>query len=477
MGAVEMGNEVSALDLGVVPPGRSRSMFLAVGCWNDTVQLLSLDPSDVLNKGPSFSVESRPTSLCLVEMLRDTSAAVDTSAKNAISTPIESVLTALYLNVGLEKGVLMRVAVDPLTGDFSDARQRFLGPRAIKLCRVTIQTRASCMALSSKAWLLYNYQNRYHQDPISYEGLEHAADFSSEACPDGIVAVAGNTLRIMTVDNLGALFNQTVFPLRYTPRKMCRMGTADLVIIESDHNEFNEEEKARMVATQAAKEEEGNAGEKEEKMAMEGEEEEEGLTVIPVRGPVPAAQGKWASCLRVVELSRSGVFKNKVLLELQNNEAAFSVCTCRFAQHSEETFVVIGTAKGLTLHPKKWTSCSIHVYRLLDTSLTLLHQTEVDDIPLAMTAFQGRLLVGVGRSLRLYELGKKQLLKKCENKLFPTAILRLQTTGDRIYVGDLAESVLFVKYRRHENVFSIFADDTCPRYSPRTCEYFSFFFS
>ena len=58
-------------------------MFLAVGCWDDTVQLLSLDPSDVLGKGPAFSVESRPTSLCLVEMLRDTSApAQDSSSRS-----------------------------------------------------------------------------------------------------------------------------------------------------------------------------------------------------------------------------------------------------------------------------------------------------------------------------------------------------------------------------------------------------------
>ena len=48
-------------------------------------------------------------------------------------------------------------------------------------------------------------------------------------CSIGIVAVAGNTLRIITVDNLGALFNQVVFPLRYTPRKMCRIGATDLV--------------------------------------------------------------------------------------------------------------------------------------------------------------------------------------------------------------------------------------------------------
>eukprot|EP01036_Dinobryon_divergens_P028946 gene28946-37972_t len=175
-------------------------------------------------------------------------------------------------------------------------------------------------------------------------------------------------------------------------------------------------------------------------MVTDGEEqeEEEGLTVIPVRGPLPAAVGKWASAIRVVEMTRGGNFKNK------------------------ETFVVVGTAKDLNLHPKKWSSCSIHVYRLLDTTLTLLHQTDVEDIPMAMVEFNGRLLVGIGRSLRLFDLGKKKLLKKCENKLFPTAIVRLSTMGDRIYVGDLAESVLFVKYRRHENVLSIFADDSCP---------------
>ena len=50
------------------------------------------------------------------------------------------------------------------------------------------------------------------------------------------------------------------------------------------------------------------------KMVTDGEEqeEEEGLTVIPVRGPLPAAVGKWASAIRVVEMIRGGNFKNKV---------------------------------------------------------------------------------------------------------------------------------------------------------------------
>ena len=44
---------------------------------------------------------------------------------------------------------------------------------------------------------------------MSYEALEYASNFSSEMYPEGIVAVADNTLRIVTVDNLGAMFNQT----------------------------------------------------------------------------------------------------------------------------------------------------------------------------------------------------------------------------------------------------------------------------
>jgi len=64
----------------------------------------------------------------------------------------------------------------------------------------------------------------------------------------------------------------------------------------------------------------------------------------------------------------------------------------------------------------------------------------------------------------MYELGKRKLLRKCENRLFPTCIVRLCASGDRIFVGDMCESVHYVKYRRHDNTLSIFADDVVPRF-------------
>jgi splicing factor 3B subunit 3 len=54
--------------------------------------------------------------------------------------------------------------------------------------------------------------------------------------------------------------------------------------------------------------------------------------------------------------------------------------------------------------------------------------------------------------LRLYDLGKRRLLRKCENKSFPSSIVSIHAYRDRIYVGDIQEVCfyqflsLFVEY-------------------------------
>jgi splicing factor 3B subunit 3 len=71
---------------------------------------------------------------------------------------------------------------------------------------------------------------------MSYEMLEHGSKFRSEQCPEGIVAIAGNTLRILTVEDVSNEFNTTSVPLSFTPRKMVLEPVSrQFVIIESDH--------------------------------------------------------------------------------------------------------------------------------------------------------------------------------------------------------------------------------------------------
>ena len=98
-----------------------------------------------------------------------------------------------------------------------------------------------------------------------------------------------------------------------------------------------------------------------------------------------------------------------------------SIALVRFANRgAEEQFVLVGTVKELVLSPRACSAGYVHVYALSadGTRLSFLHRTCVgDDVPSAMVAFQGRVLVGVGRLLRIYDLGKKKLLRKCENKV------------------------------------------------------------
>lgn len=98
--------------------------------------------------------------------------------------------------------------------------------------------------MSSRSWLSYYYQSRFHLTPLSYEPLEYAAGFSSEQCPEGVVAISTNTLRILALEKLGAVFNQVAFPLEYTPRKfVVHPDTSKLIILETEHNAYTEETK------------------------------------------------------------------------------------------------------------------------------------------------------------------------------------------------------------------------------------------
>jgi splicing factor 3B subunit 3 len=46
----------------------------------------------------------------------------------------------------------------------------------------------------------------------------------------------------------------------------------------------------------------------------------------------------------------------------------------------------------------------------------------VENLPLAFHPFRNHILIGVGNVLRYYEIGKKKLLKKAENRDFTAGV-------------------------------------------------------
>lgn len=457
----KMPSDVLCMALGSVAPGKQRSEFLAVGLSDNTVRIISLEPNDCLSPRSMQALPSAAESLCLVEM------GIGEAEEDEDGVAIGGNSGSIYLNIGLCNGVLLRTVLDSVSGDLADTRTRYLGSRPVKLFRIKIQGAEAVLAMSSRTWLSYYYQNRFHLTPLSYDMLEYASGFSSEQCSEGIVAISTNTLRILALEKLGAVFNQITYPLEYTPKRfVIHHDSSRLIISETDHNAYTEETK-NLRKKQMADEMREAAGEDEQELANEMADSfiNEVLPEDTFSAP-KAGYGMWASQIRIMDPNTG---QSLYKINLEQNEAIMSMALVKFSV-DQKVYLAVGGVKDMQLNPRIVNSGFIDLYRVDANcaTLNLIHRTEVEELPGAIAAFQGKLLVGVGKVLRVYDLGKKKLLRKCENKHIPNHIVNIQTMGYRVFVSDVQESVYCIRYKRNENQLIIFADDTHPRWITAT---------
>lgn len=439
---MEIPAKVVCMSIASVPEGLQRSQFLAIGCEDNTVRVVSLDPVECLQPLSMQALPAQPLSLCVLQM-----------------SGAEGETVPLHLNIGLENGVLLRTVIDDTTGDLSDTRTRYLGAKGVRLFQLKVQGGTAVIALSSRPWLSYTFQGQTRVTPLSYELLEYATSFASENCPEGIVAIAKNSLRVLSLGRLGTVFNTIITPVRHTPRKfVVEPMSKTLISVEGDHNVSSKLNDAAAVT-------EG-----------ESADNDEGLSTGSVLNVTRAGAGLWTGAVRVVDPLTG---KTLSLVQLAPNEVPISVALVPFTVSGEGLLphVIVGVVKGWCLKTQGFEACYLDTYRLspLDgvdvrhACLTLVHRTVVDALPSALHTFHGRVLVGVGKLLRLYDLGKRKLLKKCENRHLPNTIVSITSMGHRIVVSDLQNSFFWVKYNAAENLLVIFADDTMPRWLNNSC--------
>ncbi|CAK9005201.1 Probable splicing factor 3B subunit 3 [Durusdinium trenchii] len=145
--------------------------------------------------------------------------------------------------------------------------------------------------------------------------------------------------------------------------------------------------------------------------------------------------------------------------------AALCLTVCYFSQLANQPCLVVGTVYNMTLYPRHAPKATIKTYMYDERyHLQLIHSTPLDDVPLCLFPFEGRLLASVGKNLRVYELGKRKLLRKCEYKNIPEGLMWMHVKGDKIFAGDLRESFHIFKYRRTDNQLFVLADDQAPRW-------------
>ncbi|KAF4511313.1 hypothetical protein G6O67_003121 [Ophiocordyceps sinensis] len=430
-----MSGTVTCLSLGDVPEGRLRSSFLAVGCDDCTVRILSLDHGATLDSKSVQALTAAPTALAIIAM--------DDSSAGGLT---------LYLHIGLHSGVYLRTVVDEVSGELTDTRQRFLGPKQVKLFQLTVEGKTCVLALSSRPWLGYPdpITKTYMMAPLNYPELQWGWNFTSEQCEEGLVTIHGQDLSIISIDRLGDTLTQKSVPLSYTPRKLIKHPDQPVFYtIESDYNTLPPKLQSRLLADPAA---------------VNGD-----AKVLPpeIFGH-PRGNRHWASCISVVDPVSE---EPEVLqtLHLDDNESAVSATIVPFSSQDGENFLVVGTGKDVVVNPRSFSGAFIHVYRLNDggRQVDFVHKTPVEELPVALISFHGKVLVGIGKVLRAYDLGMRQLLRKAQAEVGPQQIVSLSTQGNRIAVGDVQHGMTYVAYKPTANKLIPFVDDTAARWT--TC--------
>jgi splicing factor 3B subunit 3 len=175
------------------------------------------------------------------------------------------------------------------------------------------------------------------------------------------------------LERLDESFNQVEIPLRYTPRRFDVLpGTNLLCILEAEHNSFPYFERQKIKERLEAEEKNRARGSggviikqesvNDDAMEIEGSHNQnDNLTAsatqtqaLPIEQQVDPRPGigRWASCIRLLDVSDLENVKTTDLIELEENEACVSMCTCKF-HDNDETFLCVGTVKDLVLEPKR----------------------------------------------------------------------------------------------------------------------------
>ncbi|KAL5455420.1 hypothetical protein PMIN06_004506 [Paraphaeosphaeria minitans] len=453
---IVLDSTINCIAIPEVPVGSTRANFMAVGCSDQTVRIYNLAPDlegNILRSGSVQGLSSPPSDLIINYMN-------DKSPRGY----------SQFLHIGLRSGVYIRSVLDEKDGEIGDTRRRFLGPEAITFARVTAAGEPAVVAMTSRPWLAYTHPRTsvLQLTPLNYIPFKSAWNFDGSAFK-GIICVNANELRIFTFNDLLDNTTYEPIPLRYTPRKFVSYPDQGLFyVIESEHNTIGAD--IRQTLIDQAKSNDGA------KMETGGEEaltngHTYGDELDPTKFGYPKAQGQWASCIQIVD----PVTEKKVLqsLELKDNKSAVSVALTYFESRGDnDMYLCVGTVKDLRFTPYQYKSASIQLYKVSPDGrqLEFVHETEVPQPPLALLAFKGKLVAGIGADLALYDCGMRSLLRKAmQPNAVSTRITGLKTQGSRIVVSDQTQSVTYAVHKDqvHPNRLISFADDTIARHT--TC--------
>lgn len=467
--------QITSLSFSEIPKGSILSPFIIIGTKDQKLEILSTLPKKTFEVLSSNDMVNVVSDVCVTndfEVVSNEEGEVSKSDKSKF-----------HLHVGFQNGLYTRYQLSEI-GELVKPQNKYIGPEKIKLTKIEIDNLNYVGVHNIRTWICYpgdklslkpmpkpeKIIEEEEEEEDDDEAIIEKQDFSdgftsicnlnSEDIESGILLIHDSKLIIASKPDMNKGDRIESIPLRYTPRDVCsKEGGQGMVYVACS-------DKVKSPFTKLSNEEVedgqyfyptgGVLGE-----IIEDENENSIDKVFEKAQQVGYDQSvEWSSCIHVISLKDQGIGQT---IELLENESAQKITIIPMTRDNETNdYIFVSTIKDFNVLPKKYGKCFIRIYKVLDDeSLEFMYKHEMPRPVLSMTNFQGLALFGWGNELGLFELGKKQLIRKAGHQFPPPVreIVGLETEGNRIVVSDIGDSIRVLVFIPKIKKFVEFADD------------------
>ncbi|EYB86908.1 hypothetical protein Y032_0271g887 [Ancylostoma ceylanicum] len=409
---VTLQDEVACIDIGTIEES-TESTLIAVGFWkHHRIALYSL-PNIA-----EITCENMPG---------------DMLPRSIMMTKLEN---TIYLMVALGDGTLYYYHVDRENGALLEMKKATVGTQPPSLNRFYSRGQMHIFVCSDRPAVIFSSNGKLVFSNVNLRIVTHVCALNSSSYRNSLVMSDGETIVIGTVDEIQKLHIRTVSLGESVRRVVHQPETSTMAILVSRPLDSDRYSVSKMATAKSSSK--TSAGQRPS------------VSVDSTDGDVHS----------IVTLD-DNTFEYLHCHELGPCEQALSVISTKLGD-DPTTYYIVGTALVYSDETESKNG------RLLvfesgkgseRTHLRLVHEKEIRGAPFSMDVLNGKLIVAINSSVRLFEwTSEKELRLECSHFNYITALF-IKVKGDQVLVGDLMRSMTILNYKAVESTFEEVAKD------------------
>lgn len=420
-------HEVACLDINLLNDKQELSSFCSVGFWTEiSIRILAVD-----------TLEDMYTELIGGEMI----------PRSLIAASFEGIP---YLLCALGDGSLFYFLLNPRTGQLTDRKKVTLGtqPTVLRSFKSSSYS-TNVFACSDRPTVIYSSNHKLVFSNVNLKEVNRMCPLNCEAYPDSLALTTESSLIIGTIDEIQKLHIRTVL-LGESPRRITYQEQTETFGVLTQRQDRQSEKGALVPVRQSAS-----------TTAQNSTLSTNAASVIKPNNLSSELIDCDVDIYNFLVIDQH-TFEILHAHQFMAQEAALSIVSTKLGD-DPSTYYVVGTA-FVNAEDKEAKLGRLIVFQWSDGKLHQVAEKEVKGAPYCMTAFNGKLLVGINSAARLFEWTQQKDFNHDCAHFNNIMVLSLKTKGDFVLIGDMMRSINLLAYKQIEGQFEEIGRDTHPNW-------------